>query len=65
MTTINDQIAKLEETDKALGGVLRSAVEVLGRIAETQEGHTAMLKSIVSALQEQSIEIKLIKEHIG
>ena len=79
MATVNDRITRLEdafinqqELNREIvgllrehGGLLREHGGLLRTIISTQNEHTALFKEVISALQDHSIDIKLIKEHLG
>ena len=58
MTTINDRIDRLEEA-------FVQVVPLLVSIDTTLKEHTALLQGIIAKLNEHSVELKFIKEHIG
>ena len=79
MTTINDRITRLEDAFSQvvplLEGIAATQVEqtaVLGQhtgkldsYSAVLDQHTDKLDAIIAALNEQSIDIALIKGHIG
>ena len=72
MTTVNDRITRLEDAFVSQQELNGEMVGLLKAIAETQrqhttilQEHTVLLKSVVSTLQEHSIDLKFTKEHLG
>ena len=79
MTTINDRITRLEDAFISQQELNREIVGLLKSIADTQRQHTTilqehtgllkehtmLLQGVVSTLQEHSIDLKFIKEHLG
>ncbi len=59
------QIQGVVDTQQEHRAAIRENTALLRGVVDTQQEHTALLRAIVATQQEQSVDIKLIKEYLG
>ena len=65
MTTINDRITRLEDAFAEIVPLLKSIDEKVDTVDATLVDLEEKLDGVISTLNQHSIDLKLIKEHLG
>ena len=65
MTTINDRITNLEDAFGEILSYLRAIDGKVDRVEGKVDGLVTQVDAVVYTLNQHSIELQLIKEHLG